>query len=216
MAIDNDDGTIVTDDDDKSILDDGVVKDADDKAGDKDGQDHNDDLDGGKTQDGKADKGKPEGAPDEYTDFEVPEDGKMSEDQLTALKATAKELNLTQDKAQELVNREAAVRKEESESQLQLWRDQNNEWKDASRKDKEFGGEKFDESVVAAKSALKRFGNPELAQVLDDYGMGNHPEVIRFLTKVGSAMKEDSMHQGNAGDAPKDPASILYPNQENT
>lgn len=212
------DATIVADDDsvslvsddttDDTVADDTIVGDGDDNG--------NDDADSGTTQDGDADKGKLEGAPDEYEDFKVPDGTELSEDQLSAVKETAKELNLTQEAAQKLVEREAAVRTEESESQLQLWRDQNNEWKESSRKDKEFGGEKFDESVIAAKAALKKFGNSELSQVLDDYGMGNNPEVIRFLVKVGNAMKEDTMHNGvGAEQGPKDPASILYPNHPN-
>jgi hypothetical protein len=210
------DASLVTDDADASLVsddaatDDTVVTD-DVIPGDKP---DNDDTDGVKTQDGDADKGKPEGAPDEYEDFKVADGVELTEEQVNDIKATAKELDLSQEKAQALVDREVAARKEESESQLQVWRDQNNEWKKAARTDKEFGGEKFDESVVAAKAALRRFGNSELSQVLDDYGMGNHPEVIRFLVKVGNSMKEDSMHNGVGGEqAPTDIADILYPNQ---
>lgn len=72
------------------------------------------------------------------------------------------------------------------------------EWAEASRNDSEFGGAHFEQNIGTAKQALERFGSPELVQLLGQSPMGNHPEVIRFLVKVGKAMSEDTFVNGAA------------------
>ena len=69
-------------------------------------------------------------------------------------------------------------------------------WAKQAKEDKQIGGDNFDASVVAAKSALDRFGTPELKQALDNSGMGNHPEVIRLLVNVAKGITDDDVPAG--------------------
>ena len=85
-----------------------------------------------------------------------------------------------------------------------------NEWADTSRADKEFGGEKLAENLATAKKAMDAFATPELRTLLDESGLGNHPEVIRMFYRTGKAMSEDRFVTGQAakGVPEKDPRSV--------
>jgi hypothetical protein len=52
-----------------------------------------------------------------------------------------------------------------------------------------------------AKKALDAFGTAELRSLLNESGLGNHPEVIRFMFRAGKAISEDSMVTGTKGEA---------------
>jgi hypothetical protein len=52
-----------------------------------------------------------------------------------------------------------------------------------------------------AKKALDAFGTTELRSLLNESGLGNHPEVIRFMFRAGKAISEDSMVTGTKGEA---------------
>lgn len=154
-----------------------------------------------------------DGVPKEYEDFKL-EGQEFSEEDQKLFKDLAKDLNLSQEQAQKLVEHEVAAAKQAEDTNLEVWRDTVMEWREASRKDKEYGGTKFDENLAVAKKAVEKFGSKELLTALTDYGMGNHPEFIRFFYRVGKAIAEDKMFSGPGGErTPSDPASILYPNQ---
>jgi ribosomal protein L22 len=51
-------------------------------------------------------------------------------------------------------------------------------------------GDKFDETANHARYALKELGNPGLAEILDQTGMGSHPDVIEFFAKAGRTISE--------------------------
>ena len=68
-----------------------------------------------------------------------------------------------------------------------------------------------------------KFGTDALKSLLTESGLGNHPEVIRFMYRAGKAISEDS-YVGNSeganakGNVPKDfngIANALYSNQQN-
>jgi hypothetical protein len=69
----------------------------------------------------------------------------------------------------------------------------------SSKTDQEFGGEKLSENLSVAKKALDAFGTPELRKLLDDSGLGNHPEVIRMMYRAGKAISEDRFVGGSPG-----------------
>lgn len=159
----------------------------------------------------KTEDKKPDGAPEQYEDFTFA-DGKTLAD-ADDVKALAKELNLPQDKAQKLAET-IMQRREASESQqAEALAQARTEWADATRADKELGGEQFDANLAVAKKGLEAFGTPELKSLLNESGLGNHPEVIRFMYRAGKAISEDRIVTGAASGAPADPAKRLFPNQ---
>ena len=154
-------------------------------------------------------------APDTYADFVMPEGVELDTALLTEAAPLFKELGLTQDQAQKLVDFQAKQAQAGSESQVAAFNQLMTDWQETSRNDKEFGGDKFDESVGIARAAVDKFGTPELKQLLEEHGVGNHPEVIRFMVKVGKLTAED-VPGGTTTPLSKaqDRVSLLYPNDK--
>lgn len=147
------------------------------------------------------------GAPEEYGDFTVAEGVVLDAAILDDFKAAAKELDLSQDKAQKLVDLGVKMRQADAEAIVAI----REEWVGQSKADTEFGGDKLDESLATAKRALDAFGSPALVEFLNSTGAGNHPEIIRLLVNAGKTVSEDSFVKG--GKAPpgaRDLASRLY------
>ena len=166
---------------------------------------------------------KKEGAPDKYEFNDKVADAPevLDPDVLTAFGEVAKELDLPQDSAQKVLDKVAPViqaRQAKVVEEVKL------EWANDSKSDEEFGGENLNANLEIAKSSLKAFGTDALKDLLQESGLGNHPEVIRFMYRAGKAISEDS-YVGNSEGAmskgsgiPKDFDGIsrsLYPNQQN-
>jgi hypothetical protein len=60
-------------------------------------------------------------------------------------------------------------------------------------------GDKYDEGVDLARSVVRQFGSPELIEFLNTSKLGDHPEMIRALMKVGKAMSEDTSRGSGSG-----------------
>lgn len=158
------------------------------------------------------------GAPEKY-DFKAPEGTEYDPEVLEAFKGAAKEANLPQDAAQKLIEKMAPALVARQVDQVQAI---HKEWLDASSSDKEFGGENLRENLGVAKRALDMFdpapagtdgkpGTTPLRTLLDETGLGNHPEVIRLLYRAGKAIGEDRFVGGAPrGTSTLKPADVLY------
>lgn len=152
---------------------------------------------------------KPEGAPEKY-EFKPAEGFDFDPRTLTAFSEVAKDLNLPQESAQKILDKIAPAMAEKQRAQIEEIR---TEWEDSARADKEFGGDKLEESLASAKKALDAFGTPELRTLLNDSGLGNHPDVIRFMVRAGKAISEDRIVTGGNGQtAQQTTAQRMYPN----
>lgn len=155
-----------------------------------------------------------ETAPESYTDFKAPEGKAIPADVANEVKTLAKDLGLTQDKAQKVFDAAAKL----SEQHTAKWhsdRDAAKEaWADASRNDKEFGGEKLAENLAIAKTAMDATCTPEFVKILNESGLGNHPEMVRHFLKIAPAYSQDRLVQGGAAPttARQSIARSLYPN----
>ena len=166
---------------------------------------------------------KKEGAPEKYELNSKVADApdELDPEVLTAFGEVAKELDLPQEAAQKVLDKVAPVmqaRQAAVVEQVKL------DWANESQADKEFGGESLNDNLEIAKSSLNAFGTDALKSLLQESGLGNHPEVIRFMYRAGKAISEDS-YVGNSDGAnaksngiPKDfngIANALYSNQQN-
>jgi len=164
----------------------------------------------------------PEGAPDKY-EFnaqvaDAPDE--LDPEVLTAFGEVAKELNLPQDSAQKVLDKVAPVIQAR---QAKVVEEAKIGWANDAKSDEEFGGENLNANLEIAKSSLKAFGTDALTNLLQESGLGNHPEVIRFMYRAGKAISEDA-YVGNSEGAmgkgsgiPKDfngIANALYSNQQ--
>ncbi|CAI1205225.1 Uncharacterised protein [Serratia entomophila] len=156
----------------------------------------------------KAEKDKKPAAPEKY-EFAAPEGQELDANALSVFEPIAKELGLTQEQAQKLVDIYPQIQQQQAEA----WSKQVADWGEQVKADKEIGGDKFTASVGLAQRALDQFGNSELREYLQASGLGNHPALVRFCAKVGNSMAEDSFVVPNQG-GQRSTADILYGNKE--
>ncbi|EMM3172380.1 peptidase [Serratia marcescens] len=156
----------------------------------------------------KAEKDKKPEAPEKY-EFTPPEGQELDANALAVFEPVAKELGLSQEQAQKLVDIYPQIQQQQAEA----WSKQVSDWGEQVKADKEIGGDKFNASVGAAQRALDQFGNPELREYLNASGLGNHPALVRFCAKVGKAMAEDTFVVPNQG-GQRSAADILYGKKE--
>ena len=152
-------------------------------------------LGGGQT-DGKDNQPQYEGAPEKY-DWKNPEGKEYDPAFLDEYGKVAKELDLSQGKAQELIDKMTPVVQQRQTEAIQK---EIKQWEETSRNDQEFGGNNLSENLGVAKTALDKYGTPELKQLMNQSGLGNHPEVIRFFYRVGKAIGVDGFVNGKQGD----------------
>lgn len=157
-----------------------------------------------------------EGAPEQYEEFKAPEGQQFDPEVLNNFKEVAKDLNLSQEAAQKMLDKMGPVVAQRQAQQVEALR---NQWADQSTADKEFGGEKLNENLGVARKALDTFGSPELKSLLNESGLGNHPEFIRLLYRAGKAISEDNFVGGQPAASKGKPTSnadfadSLYPSQ---
>lgn len=153
-------------------------------------------------------------APEKY-ELKAPDGVTLDTEVLGEFEGLARELNLSQEKAQKVTDLGAKLAQKWGAQQAEAIQTVAAEWAAASTSDKEFGGDKLDENLAVGKKALEAFGTPELKTLLNESRLGNHPEVIRFMYRAGKAISEDRMVTGGAGPATAatTTAKALYPNQ---
>jgi len=151
------------------------------------------------------------GAPEEYGTFDLPDDFDMNQDTLAEYHTFAKENNLTQEQAQRGVDMVAQMK----QAEMQQWVEQQKSWVEDAKADAEYGNDKFDESISVAVKARDSFGTSEFNEMLDSSGLGNHPEMIRFLHRVGKAISENSVIVGGTTTSQLTREAVLYPSMQN-
>lgn len=151
---------------------------------------------------------KEEGAPDAY-EFVPPEGREFDPDVLGVFSDTAKELNLSQEKAQKMLDRliPALV-----EKQARAFVELKSTWVDATKADAEVGGSNLKQSLADGKAALDEIGTPALRGLLKETGLDNHPEIIRLLVRTHKVLAEDKFIPSASAAKPEiDFAKRLYP-----
>lgn len=161
----------------------------------------------------KEEKAEEKGAPDEYTEFELPENVNMDSPVMDEFKAVAKETGLSQEAAQKMVTLAAKMQTNVVDKLRSHVDTTAKEWAATAKADPEFGGAQFDASLGLAKKALDTFGTPELKTLLKESRMGSNPEVIRFMVRAGKAISQDGFVSGRASaSTPKADHEVFYGN----
>ncbi|ELM6922219.1 peptidase [Citrobacter sp. Cf039] len=167
-------------------------------------------ADGEKTADKPDDKEqKQEGAPEKY-EFKPAEGQELDTAALEQFEPIARELNLTNEQAQKMVDLYGTkIMPMVQKQQVEAWQKTTEQWAADVKADKEIGGDKLTGNLSAAQRALAQFGTPELKEYLEGTGLGNHPELVKAFVKVGKAMSEDGMVTGKES-GQRSAAEVLY------
>lgn len=155
-------------------------------------------------------KQKQEGAPEKY-EFTAGEGVELDTEALKDFEPVARDLNLTNEQAQKLVDAYPKILAGVQQRQAEAWQAQTEQWAADVKADKEIGGDKLTANLSAAQRALEQFGDPELKEYLDTTGLGNHPALVKAFIKVGKAMSEDKVVTGGHESGGSDLISAFYP-----
>lgn len=160
-----------------------------------------------------GDKGETKtGAPETY-DFKAPEGVEQLDSQLVeTFTPLAKELGLSNEQAQKLVDIAPQIQQRMAQQQAEAWGKQLETWVGEVKADKDIGGDNLPASMASAQKVMQQFGTPELKEALEQTGMGNHPELVRLFVKVGKAISEDGIVAGVSGGGTQSMAQRMFPN----
>lgn len=154
------------------------------------------------------------GAPGKYADFKVPDGVTADAALLGRLGALARELNLPQEQAQQLVDIHYRDSKAAAEAAAKGLQDARTRWLDELKADADFGGERFEANTGLVAKAVQRFGSDAFRQLMDETGLGDHPAVVKVFHQIGKAIDEDKfVAPTGAASGAKSAAQVLYPNQ---
>jgi len=151
------------------------------------------------------------GVPDSYT-LTAPEGMSLDPEAVAAATPVLRELGLSNEQANKLVPvagqfAQGIMDKSNRAILAQVQADRK-AWLDSARADPEIGGRHWDATLNTASRALDALGfarGSPFRVLLDESGLGNHPEMIRAFKKVGEAIGEDGFERGNGASASRRP-----------
>lgn len=180
--------------------------------GDGDGDGTGKTIATGKTDDSGGDGDAPKGtddagAPEKY-EFAMADGTALNvEDPLIeAAVPVFKELGLSQEKAQKLIDLDLVRRANDAAA----FDKTKAGWENEIRKDVDLGGDNFQATVRSVQGVVRKF-DPEgtLTEALDSTGLGSHPALVRFLKRVAVAIGEDDSSGGSSGAVSTDPEAAM-------
>lgn len=152
-----------------------------------------------KGEDGKGEDDDPANAvpgEGETYEFTLPEGMEVDAALAEAAQPVLRELGLTRGQADKLAELMATVRQNEATAIADEFVKRQKDYVSTARADEEVGGTKWDDNVKVANAALQKFGTPELTAALREHGLSNHPEMIRFMLRVGLHTADDVADNG--------------------
>jgi hypothetical protein len=161
-------------------------------------------------KDAKNDADGKKEVPKSYDEF-FPKDSQLPRKVQEQMKATFKEKGLTAEEAKAGIEHASAVYAAFVDDSKTTMTELSQTWVEEAKADTELGGDGFTKNIELAKRAIDRFG-PELKQQLDETGLGNHPDFIRFAYRIGKAMADDSFVSTKGSEPPplKSTAEVFY------
>ena len=159
-------------------------------------------------------KEEPQGAPEQYEEFQAPEGLKYDDQFIGTYKDVAKELNLSQKQAQLLLDKCAPVLAQRQVDQIKAVSDH---WAERTMGDKEIGGENWKRAASDIARVRDRFGvnadgkmDPDIQEFMQT-PIGNHPGLLKLLARVGREFREADFPKGGVS-SQKNPLDSLYDN----
>lgn len=147
------------------------------------------------TKEGDKDKAPKEGAPESYESFVLPEGISIDEGILGKFDIVAKDLNLSQEQAQKVIDLANDHAENMSVKTQEAWTKVRDGWVSDLKTDKEFGGAKYNETCDRARRVIRNYADEGFLSDLRQ-GFGDNPGLARMLAKIDRAMGEDKVVEG--------------------
>lgn len=180
----------------------------------------------GETDAGEGDAGAETAVPEKY-DLTAPEGMEFDTEAFAAAEPVFREIGLTNEAAQKLMpvagefakRVGAAAITKHALDQAAQFNATKAEWAKEAQADAELGGANWNDTVdVFAAKALDSLGFPKgapLREYLTETGLGNHPEMIRLLRRVGERVSEAGFVTGGHSSEPLTREQKYYGNRNN-
>lgn len=147
------------------------------------------------------------GIPEEYR-FDMPDGFVVNEANIEKISTTFKEMNLTNDQAQKLVNMEAEYIQELMQSQTDEYNNTIKDWEQQSIKEL---GPNYKDEITHGKKFRDTFFSKETVQLLDSIGILNHPLVVKDFVNGGKKLTKNRLVNESPINQQRTAASVLYP-----
>lgn len=159
----------------------------------------------------KPEEKTPAKPPTDY-DLKLPDGSPLSAEDVAQTLKDAKAAGLTKEQAESLLNSKDQGAKALQTRQQEAFKQTQVAWKEAITKDPEMGGDKLAETTVLASRAFKQLASAELQIWAEKTGLGDYPEFVRLMARVGKMMGEDKLIRGTVGASPepKSREAVLY------
>src|SRR6516164_3250619 len=163
------------------------------------------------------------GAPEKYADFKLPEGYELDTARGEAATKIFKELNLSQEGAQRLMDLYAETNREALEAPYNMWADLQAKWVEETKA--EFGaavepGGRVITSIGRLIDSFPPKMASEFREAMDLTGVGSHPAFVRAFANIAERLSEGTPVAGRGPSplgqkapdaAPKSIAQIMYP-----
>lgn len=144
----------------------------------------------------KPDDGKPkddkagEGAPEQYEQFTLPQDFTLEGERLESAVALFKRAGLSQAEAQAEIDRFTADVTRVHDALGAKHAETVEQWGKELKDDPEFGGAGFEANLDTAGKLVAEIGGQPLIDLLDQYGLGNHPALNKAMLKAAITIND--------------------------
>lgn len=125
-----------------------------------------------------------------YEPFKLPEGFQVDEKDMGEFTNLLKEAKAPQETGQKFIDLYAREMTKLADLQQRQWQKTLDDWKNDTLADPLLGGNRFQTVLKRCGDVLNEFATPEFRQMLDVSGIGNHPEMFRFLNKVSEFVGE--------------------------
>lgn len=138
-------------------------------------------------------------APENYEAFKVADGVVIDEELLAEFTPIAKELNLPQSKAQQIIDFVPKIVEKVTLQMHEAHANQVKAWAEQAGKDPELSADVALGEKSEAARVINTLATPELKAFLNESGLGNHPEMIRTFLRLAPMMREDGFEVGGSG-----------------
>ena len=157
-------------------------------------------TDPGSKEDPAQEGGEPKKEEIEYGDFKIAEGLVIDEEMLGFAKKQFKELGLSQEQGQKLVDLQNTLVQKQGAQTLKVVEQETqkliNKWEDSVKADDELGGAGMAEKMAIARSAATKLECEDALTVISEANLGSNPAILRLLYRAGVALGEGKYVQG--------------------
>jgi len=125
-----------------------------------------------------------------YEPFALPEGFEVDQKDMGDFTEVLKEFKAPQALGQKIIDLYSKEVTKIAEHQQRAWQKTLDDWKNDTLADPLLGGNRFQTVLRRCSDVLTEFATPEFRQMLDVSGIGNHPEMFRFLNRVAEFVGE--------------------------